>query len=432
MEDASGALTRIVRSMAHSALTPVFVGLRAGLHLLFVGLVILVIVRGLLDPAPTTATIIVALSALLLVTYAIGAYRGERASGHTQTGRFSVGSNDDPDATDALPSTRPSILLWLLVLTLEWMALLAFSVEAAYLVFPLFFLYLHLLGRRWGPVAVVISTAVAIWGLGMYNGWSLGGIVGPLIGAGVALLIGLGYQALSREAVQREQLMRTLIATQGQLAATEHESGVLAERARLAREIHDTVAQGLSSIQMLLHAAERADPNRAGVEHIQLARETAASNLADARRFIQELTPPDLDDRGLGGALRRLAADQWKAQGLNVTVNVSDQRALPMHLQTALLRIAQGAIANVIQHAHTTTATITLDADGPLLRFSIADDGSGFDHEHSADDTAGRSDSFGLVATRERAEQLGGRLLVSSAPGQGTTVTVELAQEQQA
>src|SRR5690606_36660004 len=118
-----------------------------------------------------------------------------------------------------------------------------------------------------------------------------------------------------------------------------------------------------------------ADPARAGIQHIRLARETATSNLIDARRVIRELTPPDFDDRGLGGALRRLAATQWAAQGLQVNVRVSDAVDIPMHMKTALLRIAQGAVANVIQHAHASSATITLAIDRDRLQFTVADGG---------------------------------------------------------
>ena len=164
------------------------------------------------------------------------------------------------------------------------------------------------------------------------------------------------------------------------------------------------------------------------MEHIRLARETAADNLAEARRFIRELTPPDLDDNGLGGALRRLAVGQWQAQGLAVTVRVSDSIELPMQLQTALLRIAQGAVANVIQHAHAAAAVITLESDGVGLRFTVVDDGAGFDLQ-AADARGGRSDSFGLTAARERVDQLGGVLSVESSPGRGTTLRVELALE---
>ena len=391
--------------MAHSALTPVFVGLRTGLHVLFAALAVLVIVRAVVVPSER-AGVVIGLAILLIVTYALGGVVA-RARGRR---RRIAGS------------------LWLGAITLEWIALLWLTPEAAYLVFPLFFLYLHLLGRWWGSAAIVAATVVAICALGIHGGWTVGGVVGPLVGAGVALLIGLGYQALAREAQQREALMQELVATQGQLAATEHESGVLAERARLAREIHDTLAQGLSSIQMLLHAAERADPERPGVEHIRLARETAADNLAEARRFIRELTPPDLDDNGLGGALRRLAVGQWQAQGLAVTVRVSDSIELPMQLQTALLRIAQGAVANVIQHAHAAAAVITLESDGVGLRFTVVDDGAGFDLQ-AADARGGRSDSFGLTAARERVDQLGGVLSVESSPGRGTTLRVELALE---
>lgn len=389
--------------MTHTALTPVFVGLRIGLHVLFAGLTVLVIVRAILLPIDA-AIAVLALAVALLITYAVGPLIAMAGGGRRRIARW----------------------LWLVAISVEWIVLLWLTPEAAYLVFPLFFLYLHLLGRWWGAVSIVAATGVAIVALGAHGGWSVGGVVGPVVGAGVALLIGLGYQALAREAAQRETLVRELLATRGQLAATEHQSGVLAERARLAREIHDTVAQGLSSIHMLLHAAERADPDGAGVGFIRQARDAAAANLAEARRFIRELTPPDIDDRGLGGALRRLAASQWAPQGLQVNVRVSDTVDLPMHVQTALLRIAQGAVANVIQHAHATIATITLVVDHDRVRFSVEDDGRGFDARQVHDATSGRSDSFGLQATRERVEQLGGILTVDSEPRRGTTLVVDL------
>ncbi|ANJ25980.1 sensor histidine kinase [Agromyces aureus] len=404
--------------MAHTALTPVFVGLRTGLHVLFAALTVLVMVRAILAPTESSG-LVLAISAVLLLTYGLGgvvAQPRDRAHEGASPG------------TRAGSHRRIAPLIWLAALSLEWVVLVWLIPEAAYLVFPMFFLFLHLLGRWWGSAAILGSTIIAICALGLHGGWTIGGVIGPLVGAGVALLIGLGYQALAREAAQREALMDELLATRTQLATTEHESGVLAERARLAREIHDTVAQGLSSIQILLHAAERADGERPGIEHIRLARETAAANLADARRFIRELTPPDLDDHGFGGTLRRLAETQWATDGLEVRVRVSDQVALPMQLQTALLRIAQGAIANVIQHAHASVATITLAVENDEVLFTVVDDGDGFDPRQSTD-ADGRSDSFGLRATRERVEQLGGVLAIDSAPGLGTTLAVTIALE---
>lgn len=388
--------------MSHTALTPVFVGLRTGLHALFLALTGVVIARALLDPSEWSVPAVV-LALIIAATYGSGVLLAR------------------------LPGGRRLVSLsWLALLSVEWLILLWVSADAAYLVFPLFFLFLHLLGRWLGSIAILVSTIVAVIALGIHGGWSVGGVVGPFVGAGVALLIGLGYQALATEAQQREALVSELLATRGQLAAREHESGVLAERARLAREIHDTLAQGLSSIQMLLHAAERADDTRPGTEHIRLARETAAANLAEARRFIRELTPPQLDDQTLGAALRRLARTQWATQGLDVQVRVSDAVVLPMHLQTALLRITQGAIANVLQHAHATAATVTISIDGDRLHFTVDDDGTGFDAALPEPGAAEKSDSFGLRATAERVQQLGGRLEIDSASGRGTTLTVDL------
>jgi signal transduction histidine kinase len=404
--------------MAHTALTPVFVGLRTGLHVLFAALTVLVIVRAILAPTESSG-LVIAISAVLLLTYGLGGVVARSPEGADEGAA---------EGTHAGSRRRIAPLIWLAALSLEWVVLVWLIPEAAYLVFPMFFLYLHLLGRWWGSAAILGATIIAICALGLHGEWTIGGVIGPLVGAGVALLIGLGYQALAREAAQREALMDELLATRNQLATTEHESGVLAERARLAREIHDTVAQGLSSIQILLHAAERADGERPGIEHIRLARETAAANLADARRFIRELTPPDLDDHGFGGSLRRLAETQWATDGLDVRVRVSDEVALPMQLQTALLRIAQGAIANVIQHAHASVATITLTIENDEVLFTVVDDGDGFDPQQSTD-TDGRSDSFGLRATRERVEQLGGVLVIDSAPGLGTTLAVTIALE---
>ncbi|NQW90237.1 sensor histidine kinase [Curtobacterium sp. VKM Ac-2861] len=386
--------------MAHSTLTPVFVGLRTGLHVLSAALLALVVVRVLVDGGAGT-WVRLALAAVFAGVYLLGAVVA-RGDGRRRTVAGAV---------------------WLVALTLVWIALLVGVPEAAYLVFPLFFLYLHVLPRIVGPVAVIAATLVAVVALGLHGGFTAGGVVGPLVGAGVALLIGLGYRALAREAVEREALVAELLATRDRLAVTEREQGVLAERARLAREIHDTVAQGLSSIQMLLHAAERADGERPGTEHIRLARETAAEGLADTRRFIRELAPPALE-RGLGAALERLAGSQWSRDGLDVTVNVAEA-SLPMDVQTALLRIAQGAVANVVQHAAATHVRLSLTVDGQEARLTIADDGVGFDPV-AVHDRSGTTDSFGLRATEERVEQFGGRLEVDSAPGRGTTLVAIL------
>ncbi len=381
--------------MSHRPLAPVFTGLRVGLHALFGGLLALVVARVLLTNGSLLALV---LAGVLGVVYLAGLWVA-------RSGR-----------------SRRSVV-WVVALTVVWAALVWLVPEAAYLVFPLFFLYLHVLPGAAGPLAVVGTTALTIAAFAVHGGLTVGGVVGPVVGAGVALLIGLGYGALERRAAEREALMSELIATRGRLAAAEREQGTLAERARLARELHDTVAQGLSSIQMLLHAAERADADGPGIAHVRLARQTAADGLAETRRFIRELAPPSLD-RGLGSALERLAAGWGTRERIDVEVEVDAAVSLPMDAQTALLRIAQGALANVAQHARARCAHPTRPAGGGA-RLTVSDDGIGFDAS-GAEQAASGTDSFGLRAMRERVDQLDGVLDVDSAPGAGSTITVVL------
>lgn len=381
--------------MPHRTLAPVFAGLRAGMHVLFGGLLALVVVRVLVVAPPDARALTLAVA--LGLVYAAG--------------------------TPVARRRRPGLTwTWVALLTAVWAALVWLVPEAAYLVFPLFFVYLHVLPGVAGPLAVVATTILTIASFALHGGLTVGGVVGPVVGAGVALLIGLGYAALESRAAEREALMAELLATRDRLAATEREQGVLAERARLAREIHDTVAQGLSSIQMLLHAAERADVDRPGLAHIRLARATAAEGLAETCRFIRELAPPDLD-AGLDAALRRLAATWSEREGIPVEVTASAPTLPSMDVQAALLRVAQGALANVAQHADAGAVSIELTVVDAVARLRVRDDGSGFDAS-AVTDAGGATDSFGLRAMRERVDQLGGTLRVETAPGRGCVVEV--------
>jgi signal transduction histidine kinase len=385
-----------------SALTPVFSGLRIGLHVMIAGLTGLVIVRALLGAVPNP-TLVVSLALLFLATYIGGS---------------------------ALARRRPwrwVIPVWMALLLVEWLALTLLAQDAAFIVFPLFFLQLHVLSLRVGIPLVLLSVFLTIWSMSLHAGLGLGATLGPLTGAAVAVAVGLGYRALLREAAERQNLIQDLLATRAELAATARHAGTLAERERLAREIHDTVAQGLSSIQLLLHAAERTVTDAAALEHLRLARETAAANLQETRRFIRELTPPALDTQTLPGALARLAASVERTaagSGRTVTVTVhvtGDAVSLSMQLETTLLRIAQSSLANVLQHAGADRAEVTLSYMTDEVALDIVDDGRGFTVTENG---AHRPDSFGLVAIRQRVEQLGGSFALESAPDQGTAVAV--------
>lgn len=380
--------------IATTSLTPVFLGMRIALHTLVVALTGFVIVRAMVAPGEH-ASWIVALSIVLLATYVGGAFLA----------RSGV--------------SRAVQLVWLALVSVEGLALVALTADAAFLVFPLFFVQLHLLRPRWAITAVALSTLVTILAMSWHTGWNIGGIVGPVIGASVAVVIGLGYRALYRQTVERQSLIDELLATREELAAREREGGVLEERSRLAREIHDTVAQGLSSIQLLLHAAEREGLPDAALPHVRLARETAAEGLTEARRFIRELTPAALDGQSLPDALARLA-ESASRQELVATLHLSGEPvALPMRLETTLLRIAQASLANVAQHAGARRVELTLTTLDDWVGLDIVDDGRGFDPRAVA--TRG---SFGLRALRERVEEQGGTLSIESGPGRGTAIAV--------
>ncbi|EFF93846.1 signal transduction histidine kinase [Streptomyces sp. e14] len=219
------------------------------------------------------------------------------------------------------------------------------------------------------------------------------------------------------------------------MAAAERTAGTLAERERLAREIHDTLAQGLSSIQLLLRAAQRAVPDGSpAAVHIEQARATAQDNLAEARRFVHALTPPDLERGSLAGALERLCAKT--AGPPTVRFSVSGVPAeLPTPYEVALLRIAQSALGNTLRHARAGRVEITLSFMDTAVALDVVDDGVGFVPDAvpaavvgvaGGGGGGGADGGFGLPAMRSRATALGGTFTVESAPGQGTAVAVTL------
>ncbi|MFE3446688.1 sensor histidine kinase [Nocardia sp. NPDC059180] len=378
--------------MHPSPLTPVVTALRLGLHVLVTALVAVVVIRALLPGAEYPVAVVV-LSAGFLGVYFAGAAMGGRRGG---------------------------MLLWLGVLTILWFALVALSADAIYLAFGLFFLYLHLLPRPLNYVAVIAATGVAVAGFGLHRGWSVAGVIGPVFGAAVAVGIALGYRMLFRESGEREQLITELLSTRASLAEQERTAGKLAERERLAQEIHDTVAQGLSSIQLLLYAAEQAAPDHPALPQIQLARATAAEDLAETRRLIAELTPAALEGKSLAEALERVCLRAETPElAAQLAVEGAPER-LPMPIEAALVRIAQGAVSNVVQHANATRMRLTLTYAESEVLLDVVDDGVGIASGILDQPPPG---SFGLAATRRRVEQQGGAMTVESEPGH-TAVTV--------
>lgn len=389
--------------MNPEALTPVLRVLRLCLHLLVLVLLGLTVLRAVSGQSEVLGVgAVIASAVTMAVVYAAGALlpvvrRSARAAG-----------------------------VWLGAVALCWLVLLVLSADAAWLAFALFFLQLHLLPLRAGLVAVIATTVAAVAGFGWHQ-HALSGpmVVGPVLGAAVAVATVLGYQALYRESDARRWLIVELTETRAELATAERAAGMLTERERLAREIHDTLAQGLSSIQLLLRAAERALPERPNdaAGHITRAREAAVDNLAEARRFVRDETPPGLDAGALPSALERLAAATSDAGLPTAVVVIGEDAELPTSHEVALLRVAQSALANVVQHAGATRARLSLESGPHMVRLDVADDGVGFDPRES---NLGAAGGFGLATMRARAVALHGTLEVQSAPGHGSVVTVRL------
>jgi signal transduction histidine kinase len=205
--------------------------------------------------------------------------------------------------------------------------------------------------------------------------------------------------------------------------------GVLAERQRLAREIHDTLAQGFTSIVMHLEAAEQvlsASPERAH-GHLDRARSTARASLAEARRVVWALRPDILEGAPLHEAIKRLAGRWSDESGIATITNVTGTpRPLPVQIEVTLLRTVQETLTNVRKHANAGNVAVTLSYMEDMAALDVRDDGLGFDPAQDCGVNGSAESGFGLVAMRERVEQQGGKMIVESAPGEGTTIAVEL------
>ena len=320
-------------------------------------------------------------------------------------------------------------LAWLIALTVVWIADILVASAGIYLLFVLFFLYLRVLGMVWGSISVIFGTAVSV-GIQIPQGLTFGGVMGPVVSALVTVAIFYAFSRLHEINTERTALIRELMETREQLAETERAAGVAGERQRIAHEIHDTLAQGLSSIQMLLHAANRDLDGDINVdkarERIGLARQTAADNLQEARAMIAALQPAALSQTSLVGALDRMAQGFAAAADLNIEVEADGEvTQLPMKLEAVLLRIAQGAVGNVAKHAQATRARITVSYSDDAVRVDIVDNGVGFDVKAVESRPAGLG-HIGLAAMKRRAEEVSGEVVIESSPGNGTAVSVSV------
>ncbi|WP_338071618.1 sensor histidine kinase [Actinomadura bangladeshensis] len=316
---------------------------------------------------------------------------------------------------------RRGRLGWLLAVVACWLVLVAMAPSFAWCAVPLFFAALRLLSPRAAVIAVVVLTgAVVFAGVYLADRVDPSLVLAPLAVAAMAAVIFLELQRLIDE----------LVRTRGELAASQRAAGVLEERERLSREIHDTLAQGLTSMGILLQAADRqwdTAPDAAR-RHLRRATEAAAANLEEARHFVRALAPPALASGSLAAALGELAGPADAEPRVRFRVE-GEEYPVDVEVQAALLRVAQGAVANAREHAAADTVVITLTYLGEAVSLDVADDGSGFDPEDAAP-APGRG--YGIRAMRDRLAEVGGVLTVESAPGAGTVVAATVPRERMA
>ena len=236
-----------------------------------------------------------------------------------------------------------------------------------------------------------------------------------------AHFVGTSIGRIYAQSAERARLISELRESRARIAALSREAGVAAERERLAAEIHDTLAQGFTSILTLIQAATSSvgpDPDRARVQ-LGLAADTARENLAEARALVGALAPAALDTASLAEALRRQADRVGAETGIAVEVDADGELGpLSTQAQVVLLRAAQEALANIRRHSGARSATIRLVRDEAAVRLVVRDDGKGFD-------PAAPVNGFGLRGMRARAQQIGGAVHVDSGPA-GTVLRVEV------
>ncbi|WP_250033124.1 sensor histidine kinase [Paractinoplanes maris] len=235
-------------------------------------------------------------------------------------------------------------------------------------------------------------------------------LVIALIAGAAGIFLGTWIVRVVQQSQERHRLIGELESSRAEVARLSREAGVTAERARLAGEIHDTLAQGFTSIITLLQAPE---------PDLALAVRTARENLAEARSLVAALSPAELTSGSLPSAVRRQVARFSEESGVPAALRVTgEQRLLPTAIEVVLLRAAQEALTNVRRHARAREAAVLLAYTPMSVRLVVRDDGGGF--------VPGEADGYGLAGMRARVQQVRGDVTVRSDPETGTTVEVEV------
>jgi signal transduction histidine kinase len=294
---------------------------------------------------------------------------------------------------------------------------------ALFVLSPQFFLLLSMIPAAAGIVLVNAGGVLVRWAIGDIAGASLWDVASmTLLVIAFSIFFGHRVAAVSKQSAERGRLIERLRQQQAEIAQLSEQQGAATERERIAREMHDTLAQGFTSIVTLGHAVQGeldADP-AAARRHVELMTETAQENLQESRRIIAAMTPGRLNGSPLPEALERVVARFGEETGVAAGFVVDGiARPAPPAVDVVALRVLQESLANVRKHAAARTVDVELAYLPGSVRLRVDDDGRGFD-------SAAPRDGFGLDGMAARVREAGGRFAVESAPGEGASVVIEL------
>ena len=277
-------------------------------------------------------------------------------------------------------------------------------------------------------IAIVANVLLAISvsvGFVISGGTSTDNLVSTAVVEGISLVgslaLGLWITRISHLSHERRDLIDELTATQAQVSALSRETGAAEERERLAREMHDTIAQSLTGLVMLSQRAQRelAAGSADGIaDQLAVMEETARDALLETRSLVASGASVEVGG-GIVAAVERLGERFGRETGIRVSVDGDGLPELDRATEVVLLRCAQEALANVRKHSGARGASIALASTGELVTMTVSDDGVGF-----APDTP--SPGYGLAGMRDRLALVEGTLTVASRPGAGTTLLIGL------
>ncbi len=312
-------------------------------------------------------------------------------------------------------------IAWSLIVVALWALLTLLAPSFAWCSVPLAFAVLQMLPFTWAAAvvsAMMVTITVGWLRVGTASDPTL--IAGPI---GIGLVTLIVYRALERESTARAKAVQELLQAQEDLAREQRRTGAIAERTRLSRDIHDSIGQDLSSINLFLQAAEQSWGSDAARDRVDTAARTARSALDTVRRVVRDLAEESLgavSPAALRSQLEAIIAQPCADTTLGLRFE-GETRALPADLAEAVIFTARGALANVRDHARAGRAMITLTFEDEALLLDIRDDGCGFTpRSQNTQSLRGH----GLPGLRRRALSLGGSFAVESSPGEGTTISV--------